>query len=164
MFVSVLYSSGGFALELKESKDIFVPAVAGWGVVASGLGLIMGASDGCGGGVARCRSSFRIYVPAIAFSECSWSSVRHMYLLQPLIEMPGQQDATGCYSSQPWGRVRHFADCTPPGTDILGEVVAHCFIAVSRLKAQRIWAVSAYNMVVMEETSARRAYIYARQA
>ena len=60
LFVSVLYSSGGFARELKESRDNFVPAVAGWGVVASGFGLMTGASEGCGGGVARCRSSFRI--------------------------------------------------------------------------------------------------------
>lgn len=41
-----------------------VPAVAGWGVVASGFGLMTGASDGCGGGVARCRSSLSVYRPS----------------------------------------------------------------------------------------------------
>lgn len=40
-------------------NDTLVPAVAGWGFVASGFGLMMGASDGCGGGVARCKSSLR---------------------------------------------------------------------------------------------------------
>lgn len=40
-------------------SDTLVPAVAGWGFVASGFGFMTGASDGCGGGVARCRSSLR---------------------------------------------------------------------------------------------------------
>ena len=48
---------------LRDNNETFVPAVAGWGVVASGFALIMGASEGCGGGVARCKSSFRTYVP-----------------------------------------------------------------------------------------------------
>ena len=47
----------------RLSSDSFVPAVAGCGLVASGFGLMIGASEGCGGGVARCRSSLRTYVP-----------------------------------------------------------------------------------------------------
>jgi hypothetical protein len=43
--------------------DSRLPMVAGWGFVASGFGLTTGASDGCGGGVARWRSSFRTYRP-----------------------------------------------------------------------------------------------------
>lgn len=39
--------------------DSFVPAVGGDIVVASGFGLCTGASEGCGGGVARWRSSRR---------------------------------------------------------------------------------------------------------
>jgi len=39
------------------------PAVGGNGFVARGFGFCAGASDGCGGGVASCRSSRRIYVP-----------------------------------------------------------------------------------------------------
>lgn len=38
-------------------SDSFVPAVGGEGVVASGLGFCTGASEGWGGGVARCRLS-----------------------------------------------------------------------------------------------------------
>lgn len=49
---------------LRDSNDNFVPAEAGCGVVARGFGLIIGASEGCGGGVARCKSSLRTYVPA----------------------------------------------------------------------------------------------------
>jgi hypothetical protein len=59
LFVAILYKSGGFARELRDNSEILVPAVAGCGVVARGFGLIIGASEGCGGGVARCRSSLR---------------------------------------------------------------------------------------------------------
>lgn len=57
-----LYEKGGGRAS-RLMNESFVPAVAGWGVVAKGFGLITGASDGCGGGVARWRSSFRTYVP-----------------------------------------------------------------------------------------------------
>lgn len=40
-----------------------MPAFGGVGVVARGLGLAIGASWGWGGGVARCRLSWRTYVP-----------------------------------------------------------------------------------------------------
>jgi hypothetical protein len=63
-----LYKSGAELRELNDSSEILVPAVAGWGVVARGFGFIIGASEGCGGGVARCRSSLRMYVPAILFN------------------------------------------------------------------------------------------------
>jgi hypothetical protein len=43
--------------------ESFVPAVGGETVVASGLGLCTGASEGCGGGVARWRLSRSTYVP-----------------------------------------------------------------------------------------------------
>jgi hypothetical protein len=68
LFVSTLNKSGAVLFELNESNDILVPAVAGMGVVANGFGLIIGASDGWGGGVARCRSSLRTYVPSNMFS------------------------------------------------------------------------------------------------
>lgn len=45
-------------------NDNFTPTVGGVGTVARGLLLTIGASDGCGGGVARWRLSFRWYVPA----------------------------------------------------------------------------------------------------
>jgi hypothetical protein len=48
-----LYRSGAELRELNDNNDILVPAVAGWGVVARGFGLITGASEGWGGGVAR---------------------------------------------------------------------------------------------------------------
>lgn len=48
----------------RLARESLVPAVAGCGVVARGFGLMAGASDGCGGGVARRRSSFRTYVPS----------------------------------------------------------------------------------------------------
>jgi len=41
-----------------------VPDVAGWGAVDRGFGLTTGASEGCGGGVARCKSSFSTYKPS----------------------------------------------------------------------------------------------------
>lgn len=44
-------------------RDNFTPLVGGEGVVARGFGFIMGASDGCGGGVAKCKSSRSRYVP-----------------------------------------------------------------------------------------------------
>lgn len=43
----------------RLARHSLVPLVAGWGVVARGLGLTAGASEGCGGGVARRRSSLR---------------------------------------------------------------------------------------------------------
>ena len=46
-------------------KDTFTPDVGGAGTVARGLGLMIGASDGWGGGVARCKSSLRWYVPIV---------------------------------------------------------------------------------------------------
>lgn len=45
------------------------PLVGGFVEVASGLGLVTGVSDGCGGGVASCISSRRMYVPA---KSASW--------------------------------------------------------------------------------------------
>lgn len=47
---------GGFR-GARIVKDSLVPAVGGPIVVASGLVLGIGLSDGCGGGVARCSSS-----------------------------------------------------------------------------------------------------------
>lgn len=37
----------------SDSSETLVPALSGFGSVASGFGLIIGASEGCGGGVAR---------------------------------------------------------------------------------------------------------------
>lgn len=60
MAVAGLYSSGRIFLGFSETSDNFTPLVGGVATVANGLGLIMGASDGCGGGVANCKSSRRI--------------------------------------------------------------------------------------------------------
>ena len=48
-----LYEKGGGGRASRLMNESFVPAVAGWGVVVKGFGLITGASEGCGGGVAR---------------------------------------------------------------------------------------------------------------
>ena len=50
---------GGGARVSRRSRQSLVPQVSGWGVVARGFGLMTGASEGCGGGVASRRSSFR---------------------------------------------------------------------------------------------------------
>jgi hypothetical protein len=42
---------------LTQTSETLTPDVGGVGTVARGFGFIIGASDGCGGGVARCRSS-----------------------------------------------------------------------------------------------------------
>lgn len=39
------------------TNDSLTPDVGGLGLVASGFGFMIGASEGCGGGVARCKSS-----------------------------------------------------------------------------------------------------------
>ena len=56
---------GGFFRGSSVTRDSFTPIVGGVGSVASGFGLMIGASDGWGGGVARSRSSWRMYVPAV---------------------------------------------------------------------------------------------------
>lgn len=57
-------ANGWFLLALLTlTRDSLTPDVGGVGPVARGLGFKTGASDGCGGGVARCRSSLRWYVP-----------------------------------------------------------------------------------------------------
>lgn len=50
-------------LFLCDNADNLVPAVGGDGVVASGLVLTTGTSEGCGGGVAKYISSRKVYVP-----------------------------------------------------------------------------------------------------
>ena len=61
----VVRNVGGLFRASRVTKDTLTPDVGGFGTVARGFGLTIGASDGCGGGVARRRSSFRMYVPAI---------------------------------------------------------------------------------------------------
>lgn len=63
-FVPILYNRGAAGREFSDSRETLVPAVAAAGVVARGFGLIIGVSEGCGGGVARWRSSLRTYTPA----------------------------------------------------------------------------------------------------
>ena len=58
------YSGGNDFRGLVIHIESFMPAFGGAGVVASGFGLIMGPSCGCGGGVARCKLSCRKYVPS----------------------------------------------------------------------------------------------------
>ena len=41
------------------SRLSFTPLVGGFVEVASGLGFVIGVSEGCGGGVASCMSSRR---------------------------------------------------------------------------------------------------------
>jgi hypothetical protein len=52
-------------------RETVVPAVAGCGLVERGFGLTTVASEGCGGGVARCKSSLRMYVPMIQAQSAS---------------------------------------------------------------------------------------------
>ncbi len=54
-----LYNCGADFRGLVIQIESFMPAFGGAGVVANGLELIIGASWGCGGGVARCRLSCR---------------------------------------------------------------------------------------------------------
>jgi hypothetical protein len=54
---------GGFFRASRVTRDNFTPVVGGVGSVARGLGFMIGASDGWGGGVARRRSSWSMYVP-----------------------------------------------------------------------------------------------------
>lgn len=69
-FAFCLKYDGAELRVLRDSNDNFVPADAGWGFVARGFGLIIGASEGCGGGVARCKSSLSTYVPARSHQYC----------------------------------------------------------------------------------------------
>jgi hypothetical protein len=48
---------GGFFLGSRLTRDNFTPHVGGKGTVARGFGFTIGASEGCGGGVASRRSS-----------------------------------------------------------------------------------------------------------
>lgn len=56
---------GGGLRGAKVVSDSLVPAVGGPIVVASGLTLGVGLSEGWGGGVAKCSSSRRRYVPVV---------------------------------------------------------------------------------------------------
>jgi hypothetical protein len=58
--VFTLYSCGIAFRGLIIMSDNLTPEYGGAGVVAKGFGFATGASDGCGGGVARRRSSRRI--------------------------------------------------------------------------------------------------------
>jgi hypothetical protein len=51
---------GGFLRGSRLTKVTLTPVVGGEGTVASGFGLMIGASDGWGGGVASRRSSLRV--------------------------------------------------------------------------------------------------------
>jgi hypothetical protein len=65
------------------ASESLVPAEGGAIEVARGLGFAMGASDGCGGGVARKRSSRRMYVPKTTVNACAIPlSVGRIYLHQ----------------------------------------------------------------------------------
>ena len=61
-------------LGFRDTKDSLTPLVGGMLLVARGLGLMTGASDGWGGGVANCRSSRRTYVPSPAWNVYSGPS------------------------------------------------------------------------------------------
>ena len=55
--VRVLNVGGGARIS-RRRRESLVPEVSGCGVVARGFGLMTGASEGCGGGVASSKSSF----------------------------------------------------------------------------------------------------------
>lgn len=57
------YRCDGGLRYLIATRESFVPATVGCGAVLRGLRLVMGASEGWGGGVARNISSFSVYVP-----------------------------------------------------------------------------------------------------
>lgn len=52
-----------------------MPATVGCGAVLRGLRLMMGASEGWGGGVARNMSSFSVYVPVEPIVICQRCSL-----------------------------------------------------------------------------------------
>lgn len=76
--VVTLYNGWVALRGLAVTRESFTPAVGGAGVVAKGFGLVVGASEGCGGGVARCRLSRSVYVPTgpnqkLIHSSRTWS-------------------------------------------------------------------------------------------
>lgn len=109
-----------------------VPAVAGCGDVARGFGFIIGASEGCGGGVASCRSSFNTYVPGDVqhcdFSIDNQRFQQRTYLHPPPIGTPVQTDGSINCSSQSSVTLVHLLPrgCTQPGKGILEGEVGHC--------------------------------------
>lgn len=78
------------------TSETFTPAVGGAGVVARGFGLMVGASEGCGGGDARCRSSRRVYVPINLHQKLTPPRSLGFYLLQQLIDIRGLTGDPGC--------------------------------------------------------------------
>ncbi len=107
-----------------------MPAVAGWGVVASGFGLTMGASEGWGGGVARSKSSLRTYVPIAALQRpvlerggAASNEAGRGRGAYPLQQETGLRELTICCWSRSWGShdPRREQHCMPPGWDISAE-------------------------------------------
>lgn len=63
-----------------------MPATVGCGAVLRGLRLVIGASEGWGGGVARNMSSFSVYVPVdrIVIFQRRYRSLRVQSLISLL--------------------------------------------------------------------------------
>lgn len=60
-----LYKKFGAGRLSRAMRETEVPALAGCGRVDRGFGFGTVASEGWGGGVARCKSSLRVYVPVV---------------------------------------------------------------------------------------------------
>ena len=58
--VAGLRNVGGFLRGSRLTRESLTPEVGGCGTVARGFGFTIGASEGCGGGVANKRSSLRV--------------------------------------------------------------------------------------------------------
>lgn len=72
--VVTLYNGWVALRVLAVTSESLTPAVGGAGVVARGFALVVGASEGWAGGVARCSSSRRVYVPAARRQKRTYSS------------------------------------------------------------------------------------------
>lgn len=90
--VGLRYRCDGGLRYLIATRESFVPATVGCGAVLRGLRLVMGASEGWGGGVARNMSSFSVYVPVESIVICQrWCHIRGLetYLHQQKTDARG---------------------------------------------------------------------------
>ena len=88
------------------TSEHLTPLVGGRTFVARGFGLTTGASDGWGGGVARCKSSLRTYVPINIKNQCQSTvslEISHEIAAQNRFTTPSPtcsgQPPSGCFTT-----------------------------------------------------------------
>lgn len=125
---SPLYRKFGAGRLSSAMRETEVPALAGCGRVDSGFGFGTVASEGWGGGVARCKSSLSVYVPG-GFQYVSRDTVRAwsvvVYLLQPGIAIRDPSDSIAYCSSLSWEQDVYHRRHKAPWWDIVAGEVAH---------------------------------------